>query len=172
MDGFELNKTLAALLIALLISLGAGMLGEAIIHPKMLESNAYPIEGVELAAEGADGAEEAKELAPIEPLLASANAEAGKVIAKKCLQCHTFEKGEPNKIGPNLWNILHSKIGHAADFAYSEALKAVGGNWDAETLNKFIHKPRDFIKGTKMSFAGIKSAKERADLIAYLKTLS
>ena len=169
MDGFELNKTLAAVLFALLVSMVSGMVGEGLVSPQMLKENAFPIEGVELAAASPDSSAEA-ELAPIEPLLAAADIEAGKKVAKKCLQCHTFEQGGPHKIGPNLFKVINAKIAGIADYAYSGAFKALEGKWTVEDLNKFLHKPRKYAKGTKMSFAGLKKDKDRANLIAYMKT--
>lgn len=171
MDGFELNKTLASVLVALLIAMVSGMVGEVLVEPKMLEKHAFPIEGVEVAAGLADQGTQAAELPPIEPLLASADIEAGKKVAKKCLQCHTFTKGGPNKIGPNLFKIVNAKIGHVVGYAYSKAMKTIEGSWDVENLNKFLHKPRKHLKGTKMSFAGLKKDQDRANLIAYMKSL-
>lgn len=172
MDGFELNKVFAAVLVALLVGMGSGMVGNHLISPKVLEKNAFPIEGVEEEPSDAQDKGGGEALAPIEPLLAKADVESGKIVVKKCLQCHTLQKGEPHKIGPNLWGVVQRKIGDAAGFPYSEGMKSLKGSWDVESLNKFLHKPREFVKGTKMSFVGLKKDKERADLIAYLKSLS
>ena len=105
-------------------------------------------------------------------MLAGANIENGKNVAKKCLQCHTFEKGGLNKIGPNLYGVLGKKFAHMAGFAYSTALSKMQGTWTFEELNKMIYKPGKFVSGTKMAFAGLKEAKDRADVIAYINSMS
>lgn len=171
MDGFEINKVLMAVLLALLIGMVGAKIGHVLVNPLFLTQNAFVIEGVEEETAGGQAAAEEK-LEPIEPLLAKANIDNGKSIAKKCIQCHTLAKGEPNKVGPNLYGIVNAKLGHLGDFAYSSALKAKGGEWTYENLNAFLYKPRAFIEGTKMAFAGIKKTQERADLVAYLRTLS
>jgi len=176
MDSFEFNKIAASLLIALLVGMLGSLIGEALIHPQTLEKNAYVIAVIEGTTETKEGNPKEKTIVAIEPLLASADANKGQQIAeKRCSQCHTFKKGEHNKIGPNLWNVVMNHMGHVSDFAFSSALKSKeseGGHWDFENLNHFIYKPSAFIKGTKMSFAGLKDPKERADLIAYLSTLN
>ena len=101
-----------------------------------------------------------------------ASAERGQVIAKRCAACHTFNKDGANKIGPNLYGVLDRALGAADGYGYSKALKAKGGAWDYQSLDLFLAKPKDFIKGTKMVFPGIKKAQQRADLIVYLRTLS
>lgn len=168
MGGFEWNKIAMAGLLALLVLKSVDLISEGLIAPKYLDKNVYVVEGVEAAAGG--GAQEEK-LAPIEPLLASANVQKGQEIAKKCLQCHTFESGGPNKTGPNLYGIVDHPQAKKEGYTYSAAFKELKGNWDVETLNKFLHKPRSVANGTKMSFAGLKTPEERRDVIAYLKTL-
>lgn len=170
MNSFEFNKIAASILIALLVAMTGSLLSDFLIGHHPLEKNVLEID---VGAATSDVGNEKKELQPITPLLASANVENGKVVAKKCLQCHTFEQGGRNGTGPNLWGIVGNQFAHAAEFAYSQGLKDKHGkgNWDVEELNKFLHKPRDYVPGTKMSFVGIKDDKERADLIAYLSTL-
>lgn len=169
MDSFEFNKITASVLVALLVAMTGSLLSGYLVRPSHLEKPALVIEGVE--STGQKPAEE-ETLKPIAPLLASASAERGQAIAKKCTQCHTFEKGGGNRTGPNLWGIIGAKIAHAADFAYSSGFKDKGGQWDDEKLNILLHKPRAFVATTKMSFVGLKDAQERADVIAYLHTLS
>ena len=169
MDSFEFNKIAAGILISLLIAMSGSLLSEQLVHRQQLAKNAIDIAVV--VSGDAGGAAASKELQPIAPLLAKASIEKGKEVAKKCTQCHTFEQGGAAKTGPNLWNIAGGKIAHVADYPYSQGFKDHKGTWTDEDLNKYLHKPRDFIPGTKMSFAGIKDDQERADLIAYLKSL-
>ena len=105
-------------------------------------------------------------------LLASADAEAGKKLAKKCSACHTVNKGGKNKIGPTLWDVVGRGIGATEGFKFSGALANLGGTWGYEELDGFLKKPKTFASGTKMSFSGIKSETDRANLIAYLRSLS
>ena len=110
---------------------------------------------------------------PIEKLLQTASVEKGASAAKKCQACHTFAKGEPNRVGPNLYGIVGDKRGEdRGGFNFSAAMKAKGGEWTDEDLNKFLTNPKSFIPGTAMGFAGITRDSERADVIAYLHTLS
>ena len=168
MDSFEFNKVAAGILVSLLIAMTGSLLSEYLVHRDHLEKNA-----IEIAVEtsNAGGAEGPKELQPITPLLASASVEKGEIVAKKCVQCHTFTPGGANSTGPNLFGIVGAKFGHKDDYPYSAAFKGKQGNWDEEELNKYLHKPRDYAPGTKMTFIGLKDDKDRADLIAYLKTL-
>lgn len=173
MDAFEFNKIFSSILIALLVMMLTGLLGDSLIAPETLEKNAYPIEGVSATGNSSAGLANtpARETEPLEPLLASADIEAGKKVAKKCTQCHTLSKGGPNKIGPNLWGVLGAKIAQVKDYTYSKAMKSMEGTWDIPTFNKYLHKPRNIIPGTKMSFAGLKRTQDRANLYAYLNTL-
>lgn len=166
MDSFEFNKIAAAVLIALLTIKGADLISGALIHPKMLKENAFKIEGVSVTAEASS---EKKGPAAIEPLLAAASAEQGAHVFKKCTSCHTIDKGGPNRIGPNLHNVVGAQKAKHPDYTYSKAMESKGGSWTYDDLNVYLYQPRDFVPGTKMSFAGIKDDKERADLIAYLR---
>ena len=146
----------------------ACLLGDAVIDPGKPLKNAYVVE-VGADASPSTATNQEKPLEPIGPLLAKADPVNGEKVFKKCLACHTAGKGEPHKTGPNLWNIVMNHMGHEADFAYSEAIKSKKEQWTYENLNKFLHKPREFAPGTKMTFIGVANDQERADLIAFLR---
>ena len=111
--------------------------------------------------------------AAIGPLLAGANVEAGKAIfIKQCFTCHTIDKGGANKVGPNQWDIVGRKKAAEPGFSYSSGMQAMGGSWSVEDINHMIFKPQAFVRGTKMAFAGLPKAQERADVIAYLRTMN
>jgi cytochrome c len=170
-SSLEWNKIAGAVLVALLAVKVIGIVGEKVYHPKMLEKNVLEIEGVQTATQP----QQAKAPAapePVTPLLASADVAAGKKSFAKCLVCHTDEKGGPNKIGPNLWGVVGAKKQHRDDYKYSGAFAKIGGNWGYEDINKLITKPSAFAPGTKMTFAGDPSVKDRANIIAYLRTQS
>jgi cytochrome c len=105
-------------------------------------------------------------------LLASASAEKGMATAKQCQACHTFEKGGPNRVGPNLYGIVDRPRASKPGFNYSAAIKAKGGKWSYDELNHFLTNPRSYIPGTNMTFAGLPRDGQRADVIAYLRTLA
>jgi cytochrome c len=109
---------------------------------------------------------------PIDTLLASASAERGAQVAKQCQACHNFEEGQGPKIGPDLYGVVGRKIASAPGFNYSAALKSKNGNWDFNALNAWLIKPTAYVPGTAMTFAGLSNDKQRADVIAYLDTLS
>jgi len=109
---------------------------------------------------------------PILALLAEADIAAGMKLAKKCTACHVFEDGGKNKVGPVLWNIVNADKGAIDGFGYSAALAGFGGAWDYSALNAFLYKPKAYIEGTKMNFAGLKKPQDRANMIAYLRSLS
>jgi len=170
MNSFELNKVLGAILGTCLIMLALNIGANAIFSP---EKPAKP--GYEIAVKEKSGGTVAPEEKdpPVENLLASASIDKGKQIAKQCEACHTLGKGEPNKIGPNLWGIVGSARGEGrGGFNFSAAMKAKGGNWTFGELYAFLKDPRGYIPGTAMTFAGLSRGQQRADVIDYLHTLA
>jgi cytochrome c len=170
MDSFELNKVAGAVLGALLFAVGSGFVAELIYHPKPAGNAGYPLPEPEPKAASSEAA--APKAEPIAVRLASADAEKGKAGTKACAACHSFEKGGPNKVGPHLWDVVERQKAHEPGFEYSAALKEKGGNWTYEDLDHFLENPKAYVKGTKMAFAGIGSPSERANVVAYLRTLS
>jgi len=173
MDSFELNKIIGAVLGTLLFVMGVGFLAEAIYHPIEGNGPGYNLPEPEVAEAGAPAEEEAE--TPLAVLLASASADRGASAVRKCQSCHNFGEGEPNKTGPHLFGVVGRPEGGLSDFAYSEGMlehNANGDVWTYENLNAFITSPKTYVPGTKMTFAGVRSPEERADILAYLQTLS
>lgn len=174
MDLFEINKIIGAVLFSLLVILGVSIVTDAIFEKAPPERPGYVIAGTEEEepAEDTAAAEAEPGDADFAQLLADADAAAGQRAARRCTACHTFDEGGPNRVGPNLHGIVGSDIASAEGFAYSAGLRALEGSWDYERLNSFIEAPRAMVPDTIMAFAGIRSAKERADLLAYLHSVS
>ena len=170
MDALRINKIAAALLSGVLLIMVFGKIGNILVDPKTKISNAYPIEVPEKNQIKSKVVEEVV-IEPILALLATANLESGQKISKKCVACHGFDAGGPNKVGPNLYNIVNKDQGKA-DYAYSKVLASLSGKWSYEELNKFLYKPKLYSKGTKMNYAGLSKTKDRANLIAWLRTKS
>ena len=172
MDNLRTNKILAAFLLAGLLAMGGGKIADILVPKQELAENAYPIEVKELAGSGHSVASSDKGPEPILGMLASADVHAGMKLAKKCTACHEFGEEGKNKTGPMLWNIVGASMGMKDGFQYSDALINMGGEWDYSSLNAFLYKPKAYIKGTKMNFAGLKKPADRANMIAYLRSLA
>jgi cytochrome c len=180
MSGLEVNKILAAIIMAMLIITLIGHAGDLIVdidHDKHHDSSekqetAYKID-VPVNDNGQSIAIKKEEIIdPISALLMNASLEDGRKIFKKCGTCHNYEKGSANKVGPNLWNIINRPIASLEGFTYSKALTEIGGEWDYEELAKFLYKPKKYVKGTKMNFAGLKKVEDRANLVLFLRNQS
>jgi cytochrome c len=171
MDSFEFNKIAGAVLGTGLFLVALNITAEAIFSPQPPAKPGFEIDVKPQVAATGPGAPAAAE-EPIEKLLASATVDRGQATAKACAACHNFQKGGPNGIGPNLYGVVGRPRASAPDFNYSDAMKAKGGEWTIEDLNKFLTNPKEFVPGTKMTFAGLPRGSQRADVIAYLNSLA
>ncbi|HEX5327019.1 MAG TPA: cytochrome c family protein, partial [Acetobacteraceae bacterium] len=173
MDSMDVNKAVAAVLVAGIAFFITGMIGDNLVYEAALEKPVISIQGVQ-PAESTGGAPKPAELPPIAPLLASANVQKGdQFVHQVCSACHSFNKGGKPIVGPNLYGIVGAPHDHEAGFDYSAALQKFKGQpWTFEALNKWLHDPATYAPGTRMTYAGIKNNQTRADVIDYLRTLS
>ena len=169
MQSLEFNKAFAALLTAGLTLGLAGQFGKFLVHGERPHETAIAIADASPSAAPAAAAA----LEPVSGLLANANVDNGKtLVARQCAACHSVNEGGKNGVGPNLYGVLGATHGHAAGFNYSDALKGKKGAWNYEELNAWLAKPATYAPGTRMAFAGLPSVQQRADIIAYLRTLA
>jgi len=172
MDAFEVNKTAGAVLSALLVMFGGSALLGIVYtrHPPEKPGWALPV--TEAPAAQPTSAAPPFDAGQVLGLLSKASADNGRDTFKRCLQCHTSDKGGPPRVGPNLWGIVGRQRASMPGFPYSDAMKNHPGAWTYEELVKYLHDPKADIPGNKMAFAGIRDNAELADLVVYLRTLA
>jgi cytochrome c len=169
MNSFEINKIIAAIILTVVIVLGINKLADVAYNVKTSNDGAYKITKAKETKEiSKDDNEKVKESSSIATFLTLGSIDHGKIVFKKCAACHSIAKGGGQKIGPNLFGVLGRQAGSVSDYKYSKAMVAYGKTWSFEEMNGFLIKPKDWIKGTKMSFAGLKNEKDRASVILYM----
>ena len=168
MDSFELNKIIAAILMVALLVIGLGKITDRVFHVNKPEKPGYKVVVENQSISSSSETTEVIEKIDIAALMAQGDIVSGEKIFKKCAACHSINKGGKNKIGPALYNIVGRTVGGVDDYKYSKALASYGKEWTFEELNGFLLKPASYIKGTKMSYAGLRKEKDRASIIKYL----
>ncbi len=173
---FKFDKIVVAIACGIALLLFSNNMGN------LLYGGIIPIQKPGFLVKAEDNINETTSVAPklpdvldIKSIMATADITVGAKVAQKCIVCHTLNKGEPNKVGPNLWGIIGAKVGHSATFSYSSNIMKMHDDnqvWDEEKLYRFLFAPKQYIEGTKMAFAGVKNDQERASVIAYLKNLA
>lgn len=174
MKNLEVNKILGALLfVAFIILFSTNAVN--VIYSSITGIDEHSAEPEDIGGDiGSNGTTETilEKNFDIPELMKLADVTRGQTIAKKCASCHTFGKGEPNRVGPNLYGIVGNKIAHMPGFNYSQAVKDHGGNWDKDSLFHWINNPKKFIPGNRMAFVGVSKDSDIADLVAYLESLN
>ena len=165
-----MNKIIVSIVLAIILVTGINKVTDVIFNVEKPEKSAYQVAIVTAVASNTstETGSTSSESGNIMALFASTSATEGAKVFKKCAACHSINEGGSNKIGPALWGVLGRSVGSVPDYKYSKAMAAHGKNWSFEEMNGFLIKPKDWIKGTKMSFAGLKSAEERAAVILYM----
>lgn len=174
MDSFEINKIVASILLIALLFIGIGKISDLVFHVDKPKTPGYKVELPEngTAKKISDANNEPAKEVDITSLLALGDVTHGEKVFKKCSACHVIEKGGANKIGPVLYGVLGRKVAGIEDYKYSQALYEYGKEWTFEEMNGYLKKPQAWIKGTKMSFAGLRKEKDRASVILYLNQYS
>ena len=165
-----MNKIIVSIALAVILVLGINKITDVIFYVEKPEKSAYQVASI--ATDDSSASTEANSVSSgsgdIMAMFASVSAAEGAKVFKKCAACHSIAEGGKNKIGPALWGVLGRQAGSLPDYKYSKAMVAHGKKWSFEEMNGFLIKPKDWIKGTKMSYAGLKSEKERAAVILYM----
>jgi len=168
MDSFELNKIIAAILMVALLIIGLSKVADEVFHVNKPIKPGYKVEIENQSNPDVPEATQVVEKIDIASIMAQGDIASGEKIFKKCAACHSIVKGGKNKIGPALYNVVGRKVGEVDNYKYSKALASYGKEWTLEELNGFLQKPASYLKGTKMSYAGLRKEKDRASIIKYL----
>tara|TARA_Y100000741_G_scaffold234474_1_gene179257 strand:+ start:749 stop:1270 length:522 start_codon:yes stop_codon:yes gene_type:complete len=162
-----MNKIIVSIVLTVILVVGINKITDAIYYVEKTEKSAYQVATVTTVA-STTSAETSSGSGDIMAIFASTSAEEGAKVFKQCSACHSIAEGGKNKIGPALWGVLGRQVGSLPDYKYSKAMAAHGKKWTFEEMNGFLLKPKDWIKGTKMSYAGLKKEKDRAAVILYM----
>ena len=168
-DLFKMNKIIVSIIFALILIFGINKIADVIFYVEKPEKSVYQVASISTSIEKTSS--ESLDTAASEniaALFASVSITDGEKVFKKCAACHSIAKGGKNKIGPALWGVLGRQAGSLSDYKYSKAMSAYGKKWSFEEMNGFLIKPKEWIKGTKMSFTGLKNEKDRASVILYM----
>ena len=168
MDSFELNKVIAAILMVVLLVIGLDKIADGVFYVEKPKNPGYQVEIESQLTSGTSETTEVVEKIDIAAIMTLGDVVSGKKIFKKCAACHSINKGGKNKIGPALYNVVGRTVGGVDNYKYSKALASYGKEWTFEELNGFLTKPSSYLKGTKMSYAGLRKEKDRASIIKYL----
>jgi len=168
MDSFELNKIIAAVLMVALLVIGLGKIADSVFYVKKPKNPGYRVEVESQLASTTSQSTNIIETIDIAAIMALGDVASGEKIFKKCAACHSVNKGGKNKIGPALYNVVGRAVGGVVDYKYSKTLASYNKEWTFEELNGFLTKPSSYLKGTKMSYAGLRKDKDRASVIKYL----
>ena len=168
MDSFELNKIIAAILMVALLVIGLGKIADGVFHVKKPKNPGYQVEVESQLISNTSQETDIVEKTDITTIMALGDVVSGEKIFKKCAACHSIDKGGKNKIGPALYNVVGRAVGGVDDYKYSKTLASYGKEWTFDELNGFLTKPSSYLKGTKMSYAGLRKEKDRASVIKYL----
>jgi len=165
-----MNKIIVSIVFAVILIMGINKIADSIYYVKKPEKSAYQVESVTTVASttASETNSENSGTGNIMALFASVSAAEGAKVFSKCKACHSIAKAGGNKIGPALWGVLGRKAGSLTDYKYSKAMTAYGKSWTFEEMDGFLTKPKEWVKGTKMSYAGLKNEKDRAALILYM----
>ena len=163
-----MNKILVSIVFAVILVLGINKVTDIIFHNPAPQTSAYQVNVTTVASNETQTSSESSQTEDIMALFASTSAADGEKVFKKCLSCHSIAKEGKNKIGPKLFGVLGRQAGSISDYKYSKAMASHGKIWSLDEMNSFLIKPKDWIKGTKMSFAGLKKEKDRAAVILYM----
>ena len=168
-----MNKIIVSIIFAAILVVGINKITDVIYYVEKPEKSVYQVESLTLASSNETKTDSAdSQVENIVALLASVSAADGEKVFKKCAACHSIAKDGANKIGPALWGVLGRQAGSLTDYKYSKAMSAYGKSWSFEEMNGFLIKPKDWIKGTKMAFAGLKKEEDRASVILYMNANS
>jgi cytochrome c len=168
MDSFELNKIIAAVLMVALLVIGLGKVADGVFEVKKPKNPGYKVEVENQSTSSVSQVKTTEVKIDIVALMAQGDAASGQKVFKKCAACHSINKGGQNKIGPALYNVVGRKVGGVDGYKYSKTLASYGNDWTFEELNGFLIKPAAYLKGTKMSYAGLRKEVDRASVIKYL----